>query len=353
MAEAKPPAPGPRAVHTHAEWHPLRKVVVGRAAGAQVPTVKDESLHAICYGHLSAEEFAAVCTGPYPPEVIAEADEDLDLFAEQLTGLGILVHRPPVIDFTRRYRTPDWSVDGHYAYCPRDSVLTIGRQAIEAPMVLRHRQDEAERMFAGLLETVRVPRPRLLDSMYDRSVLGRPTLANHEPAFDAANCLKIGRDVLYLISNTGNDAGADWLAAHLGSDYRVHRVRDVYAFIHIDSTFVVLRPGLVLVCPARVTPDKLPPLFRGWDVIECPEPDPMPADPRWYGASQWVAMNLLGLAPDLVAVERSQVRLMRVLERHGIQSLPIRLRHTRTLGGGPHCVTLDLVRDGVLEDYSR
>ena len=69
------------------------------------------------------------------------------------------------------------------------------------------------------------------------------------------------------------------------------------------------------------------------------------------GASEWIAMNVLSLTPELVVIEQSQVPLMRLLERHGIQSLPIRLRHMRTLGGGPHCVTLDLVREGELADY--
>jgi glycine amidinotransferase/scyllo-inosamine-4-phosphate amidinotransferase 1 len=59
----------------------------------------------------------------------------------------------------------------------------------------------------------------------------------------------------------------------------------------------------------------------------------------------------LSLAPDLVVVEESQRPLMRLLTRYGIESVPVRLRHMRTLGGGPHCVTLDLVRDGELASY--
>ncbi len=340
------------AINAHAEWHPLKEVVVGTATGAQVPTVKDESLHSICYGDISDEDFAGVNTGPYPDRIIKEANEDLDRFAEQLVDLGITVHRTLEADFTEEYATDDWTVDGFYGYCPRDSVLTIGSEAIAAPMVLRHRQNEADRIFGNMFEMTRAPTPRLLDSMYDRSNLGSPTLMNHEPAFDAANCLKIGRDVLYLISNTGNHAGADWLQEHLGNGYRIHRVEDVYVFIHIDSTFAVLRPGLVLMCPDRVNKDCLPELFRGWECIYAPEPDPIPCIEGWGGASRWIAMNLLSLGPDLVAVEENQHGLMKLLARYGIESMPVRLRHTRTLGGGPHCTTLDLVREGELEDYS-
>ena len=191
-------------INTHTEWDSLKEVVVGTAHGAQLPTVKDESLHAINYGDVSDEAFAQTRVGPFPERIVAEAQEDLDCFADGLTDLGIKVHRPRSVDFTERYSTDDWSVDGYYSYCPRDSVLTVGNQAIETPMVLRHRQNEAERLLSPILngQTFRAPRPRLLDNMYDRSQLGVPTLCNREPAFDAANCLKVGRDIIYLISNT-------------------------------------------------------------------------------------------------------------------------------------------------------
>ena len=341
-------------VHTHTEWQPLKEVVVGNATGAQVPTVKDQSLHAVSYGALSASQFETILTGRFPQRVVDETNEDLDRISAGLVDLGIKVHRTNSVDFSQRYSTAEWSVDGYYAYCPRDSILTVGQHAIETPMVLRHRQNEAERLFSHILGTsvVRAPRPRLLDSMYDRSQLGVPTLRNDEPAFDAANCLKIGRDILYLISNTGNQKGVDWLQEFLGADYRVHPVRDVYAFVHIDSSIVVLRPGLVLLCPERVNDSNVPELFKNWDKIYAPEPAPIACEPGWGGASKWIAMNVLSLAPDLVMVEKNQTGLMQALEKFGIHSHPVSLRHMRTLGGGPHCVTLDLVRQGELEDYS-
>ena len=50
-------------INTHNEWDPLKEVIIGRAAGAQVPTVKDASLHAINYGDKSTDEFmAAPCS---------------------------------------------------------------------------------------------------------------------------------------------------------------------------------------------------------------------------------------------------------------------------------------------------
>lgn len=338
-------------VHVHTEWGPLREVIVGIAHGAQVPRCKDASLHAIDYGALSDEEFAQVPCGPFPQNVIDESNEDLDQMAADLQKMGVRVHRPPQTDFAAITATANWKVDGYHAYCPRDTILTVGNEAIETPMAMRHRQTEA-RIYRDVVQTFRAPVPRLLDGIYDRSVLGVPTLRNDEPVFDAANCLKIGRDIMFLIANTGNLAGANWLQQHLGSEYRVHPVRDVYAFVHIDSTIVPLRPGLVLLCPTRVNDNNLPKFFQSWDKIYAPEPVDTPGDPVWVRASKWIALNCLSVAPDLIFVEKRQIGLMREFARYGIESHPVQLRHARTLGGGPHCVTLDLVRDESLEDYS-
>ena len=46
--------------------------------------------------------------------------------------------------------------------------------------------------------------------------------------------------------------GIEWLQSHLGDDYKVH----VLSFkdqnpMHIDATFVVIGPGLVIINPER------------------------------------------------------------------------------------------------------
>jgi len=61
-------------------------------------------------------------------------------------------------------------------------------------------------------------------------------------------------------------------------------------------------------------------------------------------ASRWIAMNMLSIDPETVIVDRAQTQLITTLERHGITVIPHTLRHSRTLGGGFHCVTLDLWR---------
>jgi N-dimethylarginine dimethylaminohydrolase len=50
-------------------------------------------------------------------------------------------------------------------------------------------------------------------------------------------------------------------------------------------------------------------------------------------------------------VDGNQPDLIRALESKGIDVLPLHLRHAQVLGGGFHCVTLDIVRDGGAEHY--
>ena len=43
--------------------------------------------------------------------------------------------------------------------------------------------------------------------------------------------------------------------------------------------------------------------------------------------------------------------LRRELGKHNIETIGLPMRHSRTLSGGFHCVTLDVKRKGNLESY--
>ena len=148
--------------------------------------------------------------------------------------------------------------------------------------------------------------------------------------------------------------GLRWLTSTLralDSSLRVHPLRDVYGYTHIDSTIAVLRPGLVMLNPARIKQTDVPSQFQNWDVLWCPEIELTPTALPYTLSERWISMNLLMVNPDLAIVDSDQPALVRALEDKGITVLPHRLRHQRVLGGGFHCVTLDTVRDGECEDY--
>jgi N-dimethylarginine dimethylaminohydrolase len=163
----------------------------------------------------------------------------------------------------------------------------------------------------------------------------------------------------YLRSDNGSEFRArivrEWLQTILGDSYRVHFLKDVYYASHIDSTFVALRPGLMICNPARLNDDTLPEILKQWNVIYSP---PMENTDRYDAdylsksiGSNWIDMNLFSISPNLVVVDQDQTGLIKLLEKQGLDVIPLKLRHAKMLGGGFHCVTLDIRRTGTLQRY--
>jgi N-dimethylarginine dimethylaminohydrolase len=149
---------------------------------------------------------------------------------------------------------------------------------------------------------------------------------------------------LYLVSNSGNKSGADYLNKILEAE--VHTLENVYSYMHIDSTVAFLREGLMLLNPCRIKSiDQLPEYFRNWDVIWAPEPVDIGHYPGYCNASTWINVNLLSVSPNLVVLEEHQHNLRKLLQEKGIECAMLPMRHSRTLGGCFHCVTLDLDRN--------
>lgn len=339
------------------EWDPLEEIIVGNPLGARFPTA-DPSTRVAEYPD---RPIAEIPQGPFSQQIIEETEEDLDILVTSLESQGITVKRPETWPHEKTFSTVHWKSKGYYNYCPRDILLVIGDQIIETPNVIRGRSQETFSYREMMVEYLRsgarwysAPSPMLLDSLFEVDP-DKPVPNDYEPAFDAANVLRLGQDLIYLVSGTGNELGGQWLQTILGDRFRVHFMKDIYYGSHIDSTFVALRPGLLLCNPARVNQDTLPEILKQWEVIYSP---PIEGTERFDAdylnmsiGSKWIEMNLLSINPNLVVVDQYQTALIRLLEKHGIDVIPLQLRHSRMLGGGFHCTTLDIRRKGTLERY--
>lgn len=343
-------------VQSHNEWDPIEEIIVGTALHSYAPRFDIGFSTPISPDGVDAASFS----GKYPDKIIEETEEDIHKFIDVLVNLNIKVRRPDPPP-ENNFSTPDWTCDRFFPYSARDALLIVGDNIIETPCVWRSRYFEAlsykslliEYMLSGA-KWIAAPKPRLLDNIYDQ---GRNSLQlrlnNDEPVFDAANVLRAGYDIFYLISNSGNEMGMTWLSSILGSDYTIHPISPtVYSSIHIDSTLCLLRPGLILANPERVKdPSMLPRCMQSWDIIFSPEMIEYSHSSIKPLSSKWLGMNMLMLAPDLAAVDARQKPLIKLLEKHHINVVPVMLRHGRTLGGGLHCITLDVKRSGKLEKY--
>jgi glycine amidinotransferase len=357
------------------EWDPLKHVIVGRADGTQVqapePAVERDWPQ---YG------FPLGTYGRLPREMEDKANEQLDNFAAILEKRGIRVDRPSPLDFSQAVQTPDWKQATMFGCMPpRDVLLTVGNEILEATMSCRSRWFEYI-AYRPLLERYfqedpdfrweAAPKPRLTERTYkkdywktfntmseaeklERTKARDWGLTEAEPCFDAADVARCGRDLIVQQSTVTNSAGISWLRRH----FRNHRVHSVIfkedAPMHIDATFVPLRPGLALSNRQRkpLTPEMLD-LFKknDWQIVECAKPA-HDKKAKLSFCSVWLSMNILILDPKTVCVEASEKEQMEQFDKLGFEVVPVPLWDVAAFGGGLHCATADVYREGTLEDY--
>ena len=381
-------------LNSHNEWDPLKAVVVGTVAGfrpglelpGHVPGALD-----------SAEQLARQA---YPAWYLDEVAEDLDDLCAIFRRAGATVLRPQWSESTSRFATPNWSASGFDIYNVRDLHIVFGDTLVVSAPSSRFRLFETyalqdmfyEAFFEAGFKWISAPLPRLKgeyiheiqrsrselesteDDLHQRLSHGLSEVFHYldeeEVIFDAANIIRLGSDVLFLVSSTGNRKAVAWLENVLGPDYHVH-VTHAYRSSHLDSTILPLRPGTVLLNGARVSEKTCPEVFAGWDKVYFTDVAPVPeAEAEFHRdvrlptyeslreqgvtsslnhiSSPWAGLNVMSIDPDTVLVHDRQTEMIRMLETKGFTVVPVRMRHCYTMLGGLHCTTLDVVRESAL-----
>jgi glycine amidinotransferase/scyllo-inosamine-4-phosphate amidinotransferase 1 len=259
-------------------------------------------------------------SGPVPQFIVDQANRELDILSETLLRYGATVYRPKPVDHVAEH--------GMYNYCPRDRVLVWGDTMVDVNMMYPCRNKEIKSYYRLMAEA--------------KHILTMPR--DQGMTLDAANICRLGDTWLFLESASGNKAAYEWLCAKFP---KVNiELCNFYSGVHIDSTITPLREGLVLLNASRVNESNCPKAFRDWERIYITEDQIVAQDFYQYPyASKWIAMNMLALDPETVILDAAQTELITILKSHGIDSIPLTLSHSRTLGGGFHCVTLDTWRN--------
>lgn len=352
-------------VNSYTEWDPLEEVIVGRADHACVP-----DWHVVLEATMPEKHwdwFKRQGGSYFPAELRLAAAKELDEFCAVLEREGVRVRRPDPVDWATPFQTPSFGpVRGLYGAMPRDCLLVVGDEIIEAPMAWRTRYFETrayrslikEYFHAGARWTA-APKPELADDFYRTDLSGsgydvyddKSVITEAEPVFDAADFCRCGRDIFCQRAQVTNQFGIDWLARHLGPAYRIHVLpfNDPNA-MHIDASFVPLAPGRLLVNPARVTEHTLPAMFRTWEILVAPTPT-VPDSHPFYFTSKWLSLNVLSLDEKRVVVEAAEQPMIDFLKNRGFEPIPVPFRQFGSLGGAFHCATCDVRRRGSLQSY--
>uniref|UniRef100_A0A2K5W7J8 Glycine amidinotransferase n=1 Tax=Macaca fascicularis TaxID=9541 RepID=A0A2K5W7J8_MACFA len=367
--KATEPLPKDCPVSSYNEWDPLEEVIVGRAENACVPPFTIE-VKANTYEKYWP--FYQKHGGHYfPKDHLKKAVTEIEEMCNILKMEGVTVRRPDPIDWSLKYKTPDFESTGLYSAMPRDILIVVGNEIIEAPMAWRSRFFEY-RAYRSIIKDyfhrgakwTTAPKPTMADELYDRdypihSVEDRHKLAaqgkfvttEFEPCFDAADFIRAGKDIFAQRSQVTNYLGIEWMRRHLAPDYRVHIIsfKDPNP-MHIDATFNIIGPGTVLSNPDR--PCHQIDLFKkaGWTIITPPTPIIPDDHPLWM-SSKWLSMNVLMLDEKRVMVDANEVPTQKMFEKLGITTIKVNIRNANSLGGGFHCWTCDVRRRGTLQSY--
>ncbi|MBN2010024.1 amidinotransferase [candidate division KSB1 bacterium] len=357
-------------VNSYNEWDPLEEVIVGRLEYATHPSW-DMIEQFVTPENDPSDSFAAqsgVAPGQqYPKEIVHAAQKSLDEFIHILEAEGVNVRRPDVIDsYLKPFSTPAWNVaTGFCSANPRDVFLVVGNEIIEAPMADRSRYFESWAFRTLLKEYFRAgakwtsaPKPQLLNEQFDPDYQHRPNPQNElryvttefEPTFDAADFVRCGRDIFGQLSHVTNRLGIDWLRRHLGDSYRIHVLENLSPqVLHIDTTFMPLKPGTVMISPDYLDYNKLPGMFKYWNILVAPEPVPYKSRPRTM--SNWISINTLMLDHERIIVEKRQEPLIKALKAWGFKPISCSFEDYYPFYGSFHCATLDVRRRGEVQSY--
>ncbi|XP_068169595.1 glycine amidinotransferase, mitochondrial-like isoform X3 [Antennarius striatus] len=310
-------------VCSYNEWDPLEEVIVGRAENSHVPPLTVEVKACI---YENCWPFYQKYGGhSFPEDHLKKAVAEIEELCNILRHEGVTVRRPELIDWSQVYTTPDFTSSGMYAAMPRDILLVVGNEIIEAPMAWRSRFFEYRAYRPLIKEYFRkgakwttAPKPTMSDDLYDPVT---------------------------------NYMGIEWMRRHLAPDYKVHTIsfKDPNA-MHIDGTFNIIGPGLGLLNPERPC-EQIDMFYKaGWTIVKPPTPMIPDDHPMWM-SSKWLSMNVLMLDEKRVLVESNETSIQNMFESLGIKPIKVSILHANSLGGGFHCWTTDIRRRGTLQSY--
>ena len=298
------------------EWDPLEAIVVGEASMANWPATDPVFAQEMAN---STWKETPPPAGPIAQNIIDQTNRELDILCETLLRYGATVYRPKPMDFVER--------KGLYNYCPRDRLLVAGDTIVDCNMMYPSRNQEIENYYRLLADT--------------RNILTMPR--DQGMVMDAANVCRLGDDWLFLESASGNMKAHEWLQQKF-CNVKIE-LCNFDSGVHSDSTITPLRKGLVMLNASRVNPQNCPKALNDWEKIWVTDEMIVPQSFEGFPyASKWIAMNMLVLDPETVIIDAAQTQLINVLLSKGIDCIPLTLSHSRTLGGGFHCVTLDTRR---------
>jgi N-dimethylarginine dimethylaminohydrolase len=319
-------------------WDPLKVCVVGRSY---------------------PPEFYSWITVPHVrtlfEQIAVETEEDYQRIINTLEHFGVKVLRPEL---------PVTVVeDGKFVpppMTPRDYMIMIGN-------VFYHHCHNSNQ-YQHIIKTITQQNNCVVSDFCDRFWIS------------GSNVTPLGRDLYFGTPNY--QSNTDQFANLVQKQFVNTRNHIINTGGHSDATFCPVAPGLIFSVEENISYKTT---FPGWEVIHLSSTgwDAIPEFQklkqqnrgRWWisgfekdqsvidTVEQWLGhwagyveetvfdINMLIIDPKNVAVFNYNKTVFDALERYGITPHVVPFRHRYFWDGGIHCVTSDLHREGVLQDF--
>lgn len=271
-------------------FHPLKHCIVGRGHNAN--TVPD---------HLK--------------KIMQNTEEDLNNLVGILESMGVVCYRPAIGDTSKR---PPIS--------PRDYFIALG-----------------ENLFVGKL--IRGYKDIL--TQIDRKQIKWFL----DTDISSGNMVRCGNHIHWDVSQSVSKDKFTYIMKWFEQNkYKVSLTR--YGW-HMDGVYSILKPGVIVA--SRDLPE-LQKIYRNWEIfyVEA-EKLAKPIDHEWGGNCEEsnYDVNILSVNEENCIVASKNKVLLNFLEKHKINPIVCEFRNRQFWDNGIHCVTQDLYREGVMEDYFR
>jgi len=271
-----------------ATFHPLKHCIVGRAHD---PKDVGDSLK----------------------KIMEDTNEDLDALVDKLTSAGVICYRPNVE-----------KKDSRPPISPRDYFVAIGENLLVGKVIAGYK-DILSKIDKGRIKWY-------LDN-----------------DISSGNMVRCGNHVHWDINNDVRPESERSIKKWLHENgYRISVTRHGW---HMDGVYTILKPGVIVA--SRDLPE-LEEIYPGWDICYIdPVREHTTIKHTWGGNHEEsnYDVNILSVDENTCFTTAVNDVMFRFLQKHSIEPVVCELRHKAFWDNGIHCMTQDLYREGMLEDY--
>jgi len=336
-------------------WDPLKVMAVGISYPPELyDYIKNEKVRKVFY------------------QIAEETEEDYQKLIKLLESFGVQTVRPDMkvpLNTAKRYIADNLPIPRPYEMQPRDYSIMLGETFYCGG------DSHSNRPITSLIRQQgnQVKYPMDTGFKYQKNSV----------KLNAAMTSRIGKDLIIgTIDHTEKVLNLDEVEADMQDQLPDYRVKMIDTQGHTDGAFCPVVPGLIL---SMMGPNSYSKTFPNWEVVYLPGEswgkmqNFLDLKRKNYGKwwvpgeelnddftnfvetwmNHWVGyveesvfdLNMIVVDKQNVIVNGYNEKAFDAFSRHGITPHICNFRHRYFWDGGLHCITSDLHREGVMEDY--